>query len=141
MAVSIELGLFRGRDRQRVGNRGPGREPAACIGELVAVLLGPGLLAKRGDLDELRARADAGDKNAAWDLAGLLAKRGSRRPAGRALFRMGVTESGTIWGRLRSERYGIRGLAEAGVPAAEVAGELVVEDAGADLAACCKSND
>ena len=43
------------------------------------------------------------------------------------------SESGTIWGRLRCERHGIRSLVEAGVPAAEVAGELVVEDAGADL--------
>ena len=42
-------------------------------------------------------------------------------------------ESGTKWGRLRRERHGIRGLAEAGVPAAEVAGELVIEYAGADL--------
>jgi len=42
-------------------------------------------------------------------------------------------ESGTKWGRLRCERHGIRGLAEAGILAAEVAGELVVEDAGADL--------
>ena len=38
----------------------------------------------------------------------------------------------TKWGRLRRERHGIRGLAEAGVPAAEVAGELVIEYAGAD---------
>ena len=36
-------------------------------------------------------------------------------------------------GRLGGERQGIRGLVEAGVPAAEVVGELVVEDAGADL--------
>ena len=36
-------------------------------------------------------------------------------------------------GRLRCERHGIRGLVEAGVPAAEVVGELIVEDAGADL--------
>ena len=36
-------------------------------------------------------------------------------------------------GGLRCERHGIRGLVEAGVPAAEVVGELVVEDAGADL--------
>jgi len=34
------------------------------------------LLAQRGDLDELRARADAGDRNAAWRLADLLAERG-----------------------------------------------------------------
>ena len=36
-------------------------------------------------------------------------------------------------GRLRCERHGIRGLVEAGVPAAEVVGELIVEDTGADL--------
>ena len=35
-----------------------------------------GLLAGRGDLDQLRARADAGDGYAAWRLAGLLAGRG-----------------------------------------------------------------
>ena len=34
------------------------------------------LLAERGDLDELRARADAGDRHAARQLAGLLAERG-----------------------------------------------------------------
>ena len=33
-------------------------------------------LAERGDLDELRARADAGDKSAAYQLAVLLARRG-----------------------------------------------------------------
>jgi len=42
-------------------------------------------------------------------------------------------ESGTKWGRLRGERYGVRCPAEAGVPAVKVAGELVIEDAGADL--------
>ena len=36
-------------------------------------------------------------------------------------------------GRLRCERRRIRHLVEAGVPAAEVAGELVVEDVNADL--------
>ena len=35
-----------------------------------------GLLARRGDVDELRARADAGDGHAAWRLAHLLAERG-----------------------------------------------------------------
>jgi hypothetical protein len=34
------------------------------------------LLAQRGDIDELRARADAGDPDAAGQLAGLLAERG-----------------------------------------------------------------
>jgi hypothetical protein len=43
-----------------------------------------------------------------------------------------VTESGTKWGRLRGERRGVRRLVKAGVPAVEVAGELVVEDAGTD---------
>jgi hypothetical protein len=37
------------------------------------------------------------------------------------------SESGTKRGRLRRERHGVRRLVEAGVPAAEVAGELVVE--------------
>jgi hypothetical protein len=44
-----------------------------------------------------------------------------------------LDESGTKWGRLRGKRCGIRSLCEAGVPAVEVAGELVVEDPGADL--------
>jgi hypothetical protein len=44
-----------------------------------------------------------------------------------------LIESGTKWGRLRCERHGVQCPAEAGVPAVEVAGELVVEDAGADL--------
>ena len=34
------------------------------------------LLAKHGDLDELQARADTGDEHAAWQLADLLAKHG-----------------------------------------------------------------
>jgi hypothetical protein len=42
-------------------------------------------------------------------------------------------ESGTKWGRLRGERRGVRRLVKAGVPAVEVVGELVVEDAGTDL--------
>jgi len=42
-------------------------------------------------------------------------------------------ESGTFRGRLRGERHEIQCPAEAGVPAVEVAGELVVEDTGADL--------
>ena len=46
----------------------------------------------------------------------------------------GVPESGTKWGRLRGERHGVQCPAEAGVPAVKVVGELVVEDAGADLA-------
>ncbi len=36
----------------------------------------PGLLAEHGDLDGLRARADAGDEDAAERLADLLADRG-----------------------------------------------------------------
>ncbi|GEM_PF-4529459 len=36
-------------------------------------------------------------------------------------------------GRLRSERHWVQCPAEAGVPAVEVVGELVIEDAGADL--------
>jgi hypothetical protein len=34
------------------------------------------MLAERGDLEGLRARADAGDQEAAWRLAGMLAERG-----------------------------------------------------------------
>jgi hypothetical protein len=44
-----------------------------------------GLLAERGDLDELRARADAGDGPAAGKLADLLAKRGDPDEAARIL--------------------------------------------------------
>lgn len=43
-------------------------------------------------------------------------------------------ESGTKWGRLRGEVVPVgRGVGESGVPAVEVAGELVIEDSGADL--------
>lgn len=42
-------------------------------------------------------------------------------------------ESEIFWGRLRRKRRGIRSSCEAGVPAAEVVGELVVEDSGAYL--------
>ncbi len=43
------------------------------------------------------------------------------------------SDSSPVTGRLRRERRGVRRPVEAGVPAAEVAGELVVEDAGTDL--------
>ncbi len=42
-------------------------------------------------------------------------------------------ESGTKWGRLRGECRGVGWSGEAGVPAVEVAGELVVEHVGAYL--------
>ena len=42
-------------------------------------------------------------------------------------------ESGKNWGRLRGQLLVIGGLGEVGVPAPEVAGELVVEDSGTDL--------
>jgi len=42
-------------------------------------------------------------------------------------------ESEIFWGRLRCKRCGIRSSCEAGVPAVEVVGELVVEDLGAYL--------
>jgi len=51
-----------------------------------------------------------------------------RRPVGKV-----ATESETKWGRLRRERHRVQRLVEAGLPAVEVARELVVEDAGADL--------
>jgi len=44
-----------------------------------------------------------------------------------------MKESGTKWGRLRGERHGVQCPAEAGIPAVEVAGELVAEDGGAHL--------
>jgi hypothetical protein len=49
---------------------------AADAGDTDAALQLAGLLADRGDLDGLRARADAGDTHAASRLAGLLAGRG-----------------------------------------------------------------
>jgi hypothetical protein len=58
---------------------------------------------------------------------------GSLHDAGSGLVRRVWRESGTKWGRLRRERHGVKCPAEAGVPAAEVTGELVVEHAGADL--------
>ena len=45
----------------------------------------------------------------------------------------GWKESGTNWGRSRGQCLPICGVGEAGIPAVEVRGELVVEDAGADL--------
>ena len=48
----------------------------ADAGDLEAALQLAELLAKRGDLDELRSPADAGDRSAALQLAELLAKRG-----------------------------------------------------------------
>jgi hypothetical protein len=44
-----------------------------------------------------------------------------------------VKESGKNWGRLRGQLLVIGGVGEVGVPAPEVAGELVVEDSGTDL--------
>ena len=49
---------------------------AADAGDEHAAQSLAGLLAGRGDLDELRARADAGDEHAAMQLARLLAERG-----------------------------------------------------------------
>jgi hypothetical protein len=54
-------------------------------------------------------------------------------PTGRSRGGEVADESGTKWGRLHCERYGVQCPAEAWVPAVEVASELVVEDAGADL--------
>ena len=45
-------------------------------GDRTAAMLLADLLARRGDLDELRTRADAGDRDAAIKLADLLARRG-----------------------------------------------------------------
>jgi len=42
-------------------------------------------------------------------------------------------ESGTNWGRSRGQCLPICGVGEAGIPAVEVRGQFVVEDAGADL--------
>ena len=60
--------------------RRPGRGCAVCApadaGDEDAAAQLAELLAERGDLDGLRARADAGDEDAAWQLAELLAERG-----------------------------------------------------------------
>ena len=53
------------------------------------------LLAERGDLDELRAQADAGDGAAAVQLAELLARRGQGEEAER-LRRFGLNPDGSI---------------------------------------------
>ena len=57
--------------------RGFGTHNAADPGDRDAARLQAELLARRGDLDQLRARADIGDRNAAWQLAELLARRGN----------------------------------------------------------------
>ena len=53
------------------------------------------LLAKRGDLDELRARADAGDWQASRRLPDLLVKQGRGEEAER-LRRFGLNPDGSI---------------------------------------------
>jgi len=53
------------------------------------------LLERRGDLDGLRARTDAGDRYAAMRLAGLLIKQGRREEAER-LRRFGLNPDGSI---------------------------------------------
>ena len=52
------------------------------------------LLAQRGDLDELRARADVGDEDAAGQLPGLLIKQGRGEEAER-LRRFGLNPGGS----------------------------------------------
>jgi hypothetical protein len=54
-----------------------------------------GLLEKRGDLDELRARVDAGDSDAASQLADLLTEQGRTEEAGR-LRRFGLNPDESI---------------------------------------------
>ena len=56
------------------------------------------LLAKRGDLDELRARTDAGDEEAAGLLPRVLIEQG-RREEGERLRRFGLTPDGSIASR------------------------------------------
>ena len=53
-----------------------GLRARADAGDDLAAMQLAGLLVDRGDLDELRARADAGDRAAAWQLADLLFRRG-----------------------------------------------------------------
>ena len=57
-----------------------------------------GLLEERGDLDELRARTDAGDEEAAGLLPRLLIEQG-RREEGERLRRFGLTPDGSIASR------------------------------------------
>ena len=64
-------GRAAGRARRPGRAARPGRRRRRAAARRLAELL-----AERGDLDELRARADAGDGDAAGRLAGLLAERG-----------------------------------------------------------------
>jgi hypothetical protein len=63
---------------------------------IISDRVGPGerLEARRGDLDRLRAQADAGDGDA-LELAGLLARRGQGEEAER-LRRFGLNPDGSI---------------------------------------------
>ena len=53
------------------------------------------LLSERGDLDGLRARTDAGDEAAAWQLPSLLSKQGRSEEA-EQLRRFGLNPDGSI---------------------------------------------
>ena len=66
----------------------------ADAGDLETALQLARLLAKRGDLDELRARTDAGDENAAGELAELLAERGDLDEAMQILWALAAAGRG-----------------------------------------------
>ena len=75
----------------------------------------PGSLAERGDLDGLRARADAGDMNAAFQLARLLEERGDLDGATRvlrALADAGVLDAASWLADLLRERGDLDGLTQ-----------------------------
>ena len=69
--------------------------PRADAGDLLAAGQLADLLARRGDLDELRARVDAGDSAAARQLAHLLTEQGRAEEAER-LRRFGLNPDRSI---------------------------------------------
>ena len=78
------------------------------------------MLAERGELDQLRDRADAGDGNAAWRLAGLLARHGDldqlrvRADAGDRYAALELADLLTDRGDLDGSEQVLRTLADTG---------------------------
>ena len=67
----------------------------ADAGDMYAASRLAGLLAERGDFDGLRTRVEVGDENAAWPLADLLIEQGRGEEAER-LRRFGLNPDGSI---------------------------------------------
>ena len=120
-----------GRRRRRVRRRAAGRPAGRARGpgraarprrrrRRVRRRRLAGLLAERGDLDEaeqiLRARADAGDRDAAWELADLLAERGTWTSCAPAPTPATETPPGELAGLLaeRGDLDELRARADAG---------------------------